>query len=109
MKRAPWIVLAVAVIANSAVSANNPTATVYNLQVHLPTNMAYVQLAGSPTFDGGGCTAAWAVGSLDDDKFMIYIWPALMSAKNQGKSVTVNVTGCLGGYPKITWIQLNPT
>jgi hypothetical protein len=40
---------------------------------------------------------------------MVYIWPMLMSAKNKSVSVTINVTGCFGGYPHIEWTQINPT
>ena len=109
MKGIRWVVLAAAASTSVGIRANGNVATVAYLQLHLPTNMAYVQLAGSPTFDGGGCSQLWAVGSLDDPKFMTYIWPALLSAKNQSKSVHVSVTGCLAGYPKIDWVMLNPT
>jgi len=109
MKGMRWVVLAVAASTSVGISANGNLGTVANLQLHLPTNMGYVQLAGSPTFDGGGCSQQWAAASLDDPKFMTYIWPALLSAKNQGKSVTISVNGCLGGFPKIDWIQLHPT
>ena len=87
--------------------ADTHTAVVRTLQVHPPTNGGYVQLAGVPNFSGGVCNSPWAIGRLDDQNFMVYIWPALMSAKNQGKSVTITVSGCVGNYPLIEWIQVN--
>lgn len=101
---------ATALLAATSAHANSLPGMVDTLQAHVPTNGGYVKLAGSPTFDGSGCTSIWASGDMNDDKFMIYIWPMLMTAKNQGKSVTINVDGCTAaGYPRITWVQINPT
>jgi hypothetical protein len=89
--------------------ANSFTATIESLQLDSGSNAGYVRLTGQPTFDGGGCTNYWARGALDDERFMVYFWPALMSAKNHGFSVTVFVNGCQGGYPLITVVQVNAT
>ena len=94
---------------SSAAHANYFTATIDTLQIDTASNGGYVKLTGLPVFDGTGCTGVWASGDLDDQRFMIYLWPLLMSAKNNGKSVTVNVSGCLSGYPRITWAQVNAT
>jgi hypothetical protein len=104
------IIFVAALFAAESAQANYVPGMVDTLQIHVPTNNGYVKLSGSPTFDGGACSSVWAAGDLNDEKFMIYIWPMLMTAKNQGKSVTVNVDGCTSaGYPRITWVQINPT
>lgn len=88
-------------------NANTLTVTIDRLQVHRVTNAGYVYLTGAPLFDGGGCSSPWATGDLDDTHFMVYFWPMLMSAKSQGKSVTISVSGCSGDYPKIEMVQIN--
>lgn len=107
MKRLGPIVTITSLLLATVTQANNLTATVDSLQIDPTSGGGYVRLTGLPTFDGNGCTSSWARGSLDDDKFMIYMWPALMNAKNQAKSVTIYVSGCDVGYPRITLIQLN--
>jgi hypothetical protein len=109
MKRMHAIVSSAAILFAASAGANTVTATIDALQVDLLSNGGYVRLTGNPNFDGGGCSNLWATNSLDEDKFMIYIWPLLMSAKSQGKTVSVSVTGCLNGYPRITFAQINPT
>lgn len=108
-QRAACFTCLIGVLFCSNAHANTLTATIDALQIHPESNGGYVRLTGSPNFDGGGCSGVWAKGSLDDDKFMIYIWPALMSAKARGVSVTINVTGCAGPHAQITWIQINAT
>jgi hypothetical protein len=101
---------AVVLLMSTIAEAGPLTATVETLYVNPTLNKGYLRLTGAPTFDGGsGCTSTWAAGNLDDQNFMVYIWPLLMSAKNNGKSVTVNVTGCIDGYPHIEWAQVNAT
>ena len=92
-----------------AAYGNSLTGTIDALLVDPGQNGGFVRLTGTPSFDGTGCTNGWASGNLDDDRFMIYIWPALMSAKSQGKSVTISVSGCYVGFPKIAWVQINAT
>jgi hypothetical protein len=89
--------------------ANHFTATVETLQGHPGTNGGYVRLTGQPTFEGDGCTNYWAKGLLDDEQFMIYMWPLLITVKRHGVTVTVGVEGCNEGYPRISWVQVNPT
>ena len=109
MKLTYWMSLSAALLGSAAAQANELTATIETLQIHPPTNSGYVRLTGVPVFNDGACTSTWAKGDLNDDRFMIYIWPVLMSAKSQGKSVTISVSDCESGYPRIAWIQLNST
>jgi hypothetical protein len=103
-------VLVALVFASGTAHANYLTAVIDALQAEGATNAGYVRLSGLPTFDGGGCTSVWATGDMDDQRFMIYYWPMLMAAKNQGKSVSVVVSGCSAyGYPRIASVQINPT
>jgi hypothetical protein len=104
-----WTALSASLLLWGVADANTLTGIIDTLQVHPPTNGGYVRLTGLPTFDATTCSGIWAKGDLDNEKFMIYIWPLLVSAKNQGKSVTINVVGCSTGYPVIDWIQVNPT
>ena len=97
-------VLALAVSCQT-VWATPVTGTITAMQIYGPWRTGFVQLSGGQ-FDGGGCPNAWASGSLDDDIFMIYIWPALLNAKNHTATVTIDVNGCVNGYPKIDWIDL---
>jgi hypothetical protein len=102
-----WICALLALAFFTSVQGNTLTGVVEVMQVHPPSNGGYVRLVGLPTFDGGGCTSMWAVGDLNDNNFMIYIWPALLNAKNRGTSVSITVSGCVGPYPRVEWIQLN--
>jgi hypothetical protein len=86
--------------------ANSVTGTITTMQIYGPWRTGFVQLSGAPQFDGGGCPNVWASGSLDDDIFMIYIWTALVNAKNHSATVTIDVNGCVNGYPKIDWVNL---
>lgn len=97
-------VLALAV-ACQPVWAAYVTGTITVMQIYGPLRAGFVQLSGGQ-FDGGGCQNAWAAGSFDDDLFMIEIWPALLNAKNRSATVTIDVNGCMNGYPKIDWINL---
>jgi hypothetical protein len=110
MRSTEWIGLILALVWASDAGANGLTGTIDALQVDLTVNGAFVRLSGNPTFDGGaGCQNSWATGDIESEKFMIYIWPALMSAKSQGKQVLINVSGCLNGYPRIVLVQINAT
>jgi hypothetical protein len=102
-----WICALFALAFFTSVQANTVTGVVEVMQVHPPSNGGFVRFVGLPTFDGGGCTSMWAVGDLSDEKFMIYMWPALLNAKNHAASVSITVSGCIGTYPRIEWIQLN--
>jgi len=104
-----WIALTASLGLTAVAGANTLTGSVAVLQAHPGTNGGYVRLIGDPTFDGTSCTSIWAKGELDNDKFMVYIWPLLVTAKNQGKTVTINVVGCSGGYPLIDYVQINAT
>jgi hypothetical protein len=101
-------VLAVCALALACpiVWATPVTGTITVMQIYGPWRTGFVQLSGAPQFDGGGCPNAWASGSLDDDVFMIYIWPALLNAKNRSATVVIDVNGCVNGYPKIDWVNL---
>ena len=90
---------------SQAASAAYVTGTITIMQAYGPLRAGFVQLSGGQ-FDGGGCPSAWASGSFDDDLFMIEIWPALLNAKNHAATVTIDVSGCLNGYPKIDWVNL---
>jgi hypothetical protein len=89
--------------------ANTVIGTIHTLHINLDTNRAHIYLDGQPTFDGGGgCTGFWTGNSLDEDKFMIYVWTALTNAKNKGYAVSIDVVGCEGGFPKIRSIDVVP-
>ena len=88
--------------------ADSRSGTIHTLHVNLQSRMAHVYLDGLPTFQGGSCSGTWTGNSIDDQDFLIYIWPALMSAKNKGFAVTIEVSGCLNGYPKIVSIDVVP-
>lgn len=85
------------------------TSTIEALQIHPATNGGYVKLTSFPTINEGACSAQWAYGDLDDEKFMIYIWPALMLAHSKGRTVTIHFSGCLASSstPRIAWVQVN--
>jgi hypothetical protein len=100
--------LAAAAAMAASAQANTVSGTIHTLHVSTESNMGYIYLDGMPTFDGGGCTGPWTGNSLDEDKFMIYLWPALMSAKNKGFSVSISVNGCVNGYPRIVGIDVVP-
>lgn len=89
--------------------AGSVTGTIHTLHVNLESNMAHIYLDGQPLFDGGGCSYMWTGNSLDDEKFMVYIWPALMNAKAHNFTVTITTNGCqVGAYPKIVAIDVVP-
>jgi hypothetical protein len=92
-------------VACQTVWAASVTGTITVMQIYGPWRTGFVQLSGGQ-FDGGGCPNAWASGSFDDDIFMIEIWPALINAKNHGATVTIDVSGCVNGYPKIDFVNL---
>jgi hypothetical protein len=106
-RRGTAIVSGLVLLFAGNVHANDLSGTVDAMQIYPPWNRGFIRLTGSPNFDGGGCPAPWAIGDLDDQTFMVYIWPALMSAKNNNKPVLISVSGCMNGYPKINWVQLN--
>lgn len=95
-------------LVSSSVMANTLTGTIHTLHINLATNHGHIYLDGSPTFDGGGCPAAWTSNSLDEEKFMIYMWPALVNAKNHGYFVSITVDGCESSYPRIVAIDVVP-
>lgn len=105
----PFILLMAGAFGTIAARANTLTATVETLQIEAASNSGFVRLTGQPTFDGGGCTSYWARGALDDQTFMVYFWPALLSAKNKGVTVSVIASGCSNGFPVITLVQVNPS
>jgi hypothetical protein len=92
----------------TAAHADTVTGTIHTLHINTQTNRGHIYLDGQPQFDGGGCTGYWTGNSLDEDKFMIYLWPALTNAKNRGFAVSITVDGCLGGYPQIVAIDVVP-
>lgn len=108
MSLAKTFVTALAVFLLPVSYANELTGTIHTLHVNLQTNLAHIYLDGSPIFNGGGCTNRWTANPLDEEKFMIYIWPALMNAKNRGFAVSVNVSGCVDGYPRIVSVDVVP-
>jgi hypothetical protein len=99
------VLVAFACVPPSAV-ATPITGTIDTVHINTQTNRAHVSLVGQPAFDGGGCSSQWPGNDMDDDKFMIYVWPALMSAKSKGFPVVIHVSGCVGGYPKIVWVDV---
>jgi hypothetical protein len=82
------------------------TGMIDTVNINTQTNLAHVSLVGLPLFDGGGCSSQWPGNDMDDEKFMIYVWPAIMNAKSKGFPVVIHVSGCVGGYPKIVWIDV---
>lgn len=101
-------IFAILILVSSSVMANTLTGTIHTLHINLATNHGHIYLDGTPSFDGGGCVAAWTSNSLDEEKFMIYMWPALINAKNHGYVVAITVDGCEMGYPKIVAIDVVP-
>lgn len=102
-----WTTL-LAVLSASSAPAGSVTGTIHTLHIDLNSNTAHIYLDGQPQFDGNGCSYMWTGNSLDDEKFMIWVWPALMNAKNHNFPVTITTSGCVGIYPKIVWIDVVP-
>jgi hypothetical protein len=106
MKKLFAVVAAMTMVASA--HANTVTGTIHTLHINTQSNMGHIYLDGQPLFDGTGCTGPWTGNSLDEDKFMIYLWPALTNAKNKGYPVSIVVEGCLNGYPRIVSIDVVP-
>lgn len=83
------------------------TSTIEALQVVPTANGVFVKLTGYPSIAEGACANPWGQGDLDDDKFMTYVWPALLLAHSKGRTVTIQFSGCQGIHPRISWIQVN--
>jgi len=96
------------IAASQTASANQLSGTIHTMHVNLDTNMVHVYLTGSPGFDGPGCGGRWTGNSISDDKFMTNIWPLLAMAKSRGLTVTIGVSGCVNGFPKVVWIDVEP-
>jgi hypothetical protein len=94
--------------ASQTAFANQLSGTIHTMHVNLETNMAHVYFTGSPAFDGGGCGGRWTGNLISDDKFMTYIWPLLAMAKSRNLPVLISVSGCVNGYPKIYWVDVEP-
>ena len=102
------IVVLFFVLVSNAVYANGLTGIIHTLHVNLQSNRAHIYLDGKPNFDGGGCATYWTGNSLDDTKFMQYVWPLLLTAYTKNDPITVNVSGCLDGYPQIISVDILP-
>lgn len=102
------LMMVLMLMGSSNVRANTITGTIHTLHINTETNRGHIYLDGSPSFDGGGCPGMWTGNSLNDEKFMIYIWPALVNAKNKNYVVSVTVNGCESGYPRIVAIWVAP-
>lgn len=100
--------LALLTCASSTVSAASQTGVIHTLHPHLQNNLVHIYLEGEPVFDQDGCPQYWTANSMDDEKFRTYIWPVLMTAHAQQAPIKINVSGCIGIYPKIISVDYQP-
>lgn len=92
----------------SAANADVVTGTVHTLHVSLDSGRAFVQLDGLPWFNGGGCPSYWTVNDINDQNFMKYVWPLLITAKVTNARITIVTSGCIGAWSKIVAVETEP-
>ncbi|GFE80190.1 hypothetical protein GCM10011487_21900 [Steroidobacter agaridevorans] len=85
------------------------TSTIAALQIYPASNGGYVKLTGHPTISYDLCSGEYGYGDLNDEKFMIYIWPALLLAHSKGRTVKIGFSGGCGpgAAPRIAWVEVN--
>jgi hypothetical protein len=89
-------------------SANTVTGTIRTLYVHIGSGNAYVQMDGLQQFNGGACAVYWTANPISDEYFMKYVWSLLLTAKATGSTVSIEVNGCTGQFPKIVAAEFDP-
>ena len=88
--------------------ANDLTGYIQTLHVDLKSKLFYIQLMGTPQFNGGGCKSIFTGNSLNNINFRDFVMPVLIAAKTKGGKVRVWVKGCNGSYPKIYAVDWSP-
>lgn len=91
-----------------AASSQTIVGDVHTVHSNLSSRRVYMHLDGKPEFDGIGCVSYWTVNSMDDLDFKTYVLPLLLTARASQQQVRVTVDGCVGAYPRITAVDLNP-
>jgi len=103
------IIIILGLMAVSSISfAESHIGTIHTLHVNLETERVHVHFTGKPFFHEGSCSSIWTSNTLDDTKFMVYIWPLLMHAKSKQEKISIVVKGCNGSYPKISSVDVSP-
>jgi hypothetical protein len=108
MLRAIYSAAMVAAFWSAGASAVTVSSTIEALQVEPGSQGVYIKLAGYSAINETSCnTNPWGFGDMNNEDFMIYIYPALLTAHAKSRSVTIGFAGCNGQYARIGWVQVN--